>query len=321
MHHLTRIATALAVAGVLALAAPATAAAPTIELRPGALPRGADTTIVHLEGHHRIVDGDRGVRTDARLVSVLGASGRAWIASAATRTGTKPRLLRVRPDGSTRVLMRGPASYEAHLSDDGERVFSIRTARFGVSSRVRVIDARTAHLDADRTFTGSVGLLEALGNRALMSGNDRTFRWNIASDATRRIADRQGYEASTADDRLATFTRDPYEGGCTVVSLLSDPSEVLWRSCDEGVTDFADGGQRMATIPILTDGLGPASVTVRKIHGRKVATFTARWFSEIAWEDDTALAMYVNGKKQSAWVRCTEATCLRAGPLRPVQEP
>lgn len=314
---ITTLATALA--GSLSLAA--AAAAPTIDIRPGALPRGEDTSIVHLEGHHRIVDGDRSVRTDTRLVTVLGRSGQAWVATASTRIGTHTRLVRVGPDGSTRTLLRGPAAYEVRLSEDGERAFSVRIAKYGVSSRVLVLDARTAAPVADRTFKGSVGVLEAIGDRAVLSGTDRTFRWNLATDRTRRIADRAGYAASTADDRLATYTGDPYLGGCTVVSLLSDPSDVLWRSCDERVTAFADGGHRMATIHILSDGIGPDAVTVRKIHGRKVATYTTAWFGEIAWEDSTALAMYANGKKQAAWVRCVDDACERAGALHDVEQP
>jgi hypothetical protein len=129
-----------------------------------------------------------------------------------------------------------------------------------------------------------------------------------------------GYAASTTDDRLATYTRDPYRDGCTVVSRLSDPEQVLWRSCKERVTDFAPGGQRMATIHILSDGIGPDRVTMRKVRGRELASYTARWFGAIAWEDDTFLVLYTNGRKKAAWVRCDIADCERASDLRAVQE-
>jgi hypothetical protein len=322
MRHLTRSVAALAVAGSLALAAPATAAAPTIELKPGTLPRGVDVAVLHLEGHHTIVDGDRRIRTDDRLLSVLGRSGSAWLATSDTREGTRPRLVRVRPDGSARVLLRGPAAYAVDVSADGERVLSTRTATHGVSTRVLVYDARSADLEADRTYEGSVSVLQALGARVFFGGwgPNRTFRWNIASDTTRRISNRVGGASSFTDDRLATYTRDPYLGGCTVVSTLSQPSQTLWKSCDERVTGFAPGGQRMATVHILSDGIGPSEVSVRKLRGKKLASYTAQWFGAIAWEDATNLALYANGKKQAAWVRCDVADCERAGDLQPVTE-
>lgn len=326
MRHLTTIAAAFALAGSLALTAPATAAttaaAPTIELKPGALPRGDDFTGLHLDGHHTIVDGDRSVHTDARLQTVLGRSGQAWIATSGRADGSRPRLLRIRPDGTTRTLLRGPKTYDVRLSSDGERVFSVHIARFGVSSRVRVFDARTSDLDADRTFDGSVGVLEANGDRVLLGGwgPNRTFRWNLHTDTTRRIVNRVGYAASVADDLLATYTRDPYLGGCTVVSTLAKPGQTLWKSCKERVVAFAPGGQWLATIHILSDGIGPSQVNVRTYGGQRLASYTASWFGTITWEDATHLALFTNGKKHSAWVRCKVDECERASDLKPVQE-
>jgi hypothetical protein len=323
VRHLTTVVAAFAMAGSLLLAAPSVAAAPSIELRPGALPRGADLALAHLDGRHAIVDGDRTIHVDARLVQLLGPSGQAFLAVSAAVDGSRPRLLRIAPDGSTRTLLRGPKAYELHLTGDGNQIVSMSTSRHGVTTRVTVYGARSGRLEAERTFAGSLSVLDSAGSRVVFGGwgPNRTFRWDPVTDATRRISDRTGYAASLAEDRLSTFTRDPYLGGCTVVSRLTDASEVLWRSCDERVDSFSVGGGRMATVAILSDGIGPSQVTARRIHGKAIASYTARWFGGLVWEDATHLALFTNGRKQAAWIRCAAADCERAGDLQPVQEP
>jgi hypothetical protein len=152
-------------------------------------------------------------------------------------------------------------------------------------------------------------------------GPDRTFRWNLAGDTTRKVVDRVGYQASVEDDLLASYTRDPYLGGCTVVTTLSDPGQTLWKSCKERVVAFAPGGQWLATIHILSDGIGPSQANVRTFGGQRLASYTARWFGDIVWEDATHLMLFTNGQNRSGWVRCKVDECERASDLSPVQEP
>jgi hypothetical protein len=75
----------------------------------------------------------------------------------------------------------------------------------------------------------------------------------------------------------------------------------------------------MATIPILTDGLGPRDVWVRWPGGRAVAHYTtAGWFGLLDWEDARTLLLDTNGSARSATVRCVASDCERASRLRPV---
>ena len=94
--------------------------------------------------------------------------------------------------------------------------------------------------------------------RAVLATNPplRTFWWNLDTDRTQRISDRAGYRADIAHDLLATFTKDPYLGGCSVLSRLSDPGTTLWRSCDQAIAGFSPSGTRVTTVYLLSDGLG-----------------------------------------------------------------
>ena len=83
-------------------------------------------------------------------------------------------------------------------------------------------------------------------------------------------------------DRLGTFTDDPYLDGCTVLRRLSAPGEVLSRSCDERAAAVSPSGRRIATIHILSDGLGPREVSVRRDTGRQLGDYrVAGWFGRI----------------------------------------
>ncbi len=131
-----------------------------------------------------------------------------------------------------------------------------------------------------------------------------------------KIAGRVGYEADLSSDRLASFTKDPYLGGCSVVTTLSDPGDQLWRSCGRRVETFSPGGTRMATIHILSDGIGPSEVWLRKSGGKLLAHYTSEWFGLLWWESDASLLLDTNGKTKSATVRCLVADCERASDLR-----
>lgn len=316
----------MAGAALLMAAAPvyaATAAsAPTVELKPGSIPRGADIAIPHMEGRV-IVDGDIRIRVHARQVDLLGKSGSAYVVHTSAKDGySKGRTLRVRPDGSTVVLSRHDATAEVALTNDGAHVVRVRTVP-RERTAVRAIDARTGSVVASRTFRGRVFPLDASEGRVLLSSWSpaRTLWWNFLSDATGVAAHRTGGAADITADRLGSYTGDPYAGGCYVFSTLSDPTDVLWRSCAERAVAFSSNGRRVATVGIVDDGLGPSTVNVRRVHGgAALARYTTQWFGAIRWESDTALLLDANGLRKAATVRCTGADCERASDLEPAPQ-
>ncbi len=69
----------------------------------------------------------------------------------------------------------------------------------------------------------------------------------------------------------------------------------------------------MATIDILSDGIGPSYVAVRAGTGQKLAAYDVKgWFGQITFETPTALLLETNGKRKAATVRCTDSGCERA---------
>jgi hypothetical protein len=312
----------LAGVALLLAAAPASASVPTTELSPGSLPRGEDVAIPHLEGRV-IVDGDTRIRVAARRVFLLGKSGAAYVVHTSGKDGySKGRTFRVRPDGTRELLGRAQSAAELRLSDDGDHLVRARTLSHERTA-VRVTDARTGEVVASRTFRGWLLSLDAADGRVLLSGWSpaRTLWWRFISDTTRVVAHRTGGTADIAADRLGSYTGDPYAGGCYVLSSLSDPTQVLWRSCAERAVAFAPDGRRVATVGILDDGLGPTTVTVRRVtHGAALARYATRWFGAIRWESATALLLDANGERKSATVRCVLADCERASDLEPVPQ-
>jgi hypothetical protein len=140
----------------------------------------------------------------------------------------------------------------------------------------------------------------------------------VDAGTSRRLVRQTGYIADLRADRLGTFTKDPYLDGCTVLRRLSRPGEVLSTSCDERAAAISPSGRRVATIHILSDGLGPRDVSVRRDTGRKLADYrVAGWFGLIRFETNRALLLDANGRKRSAVVRCEDATCERATRTRP----
>lgn len=329
MKRSTMTVTALAVAGLVAglgtalVTEPADASAPTLELRPAAIERGADLPDPHVQGS-TIHDGDLRITLKWPRVTLLGPSGSAYVVNVSGKNGLHPKTLRVLPNGHKTVLATGRDAWNVLLSGDGDDLLTTPSTSPD-RTVVRVLDARTGDLVRKRTFPGSVTVLDADESRAVLGswGPDRTIWWNYVSNTTQRINKRVGYAADITAGRLASFTGDPYDDGCSVVTDLRRHPHRLWRSCQERVEEFAPSGDRIATVHILSDGLGPTKVRARATDGGKLlATYTVgAWFGRLSWESDSSLLLDTYGKKKWATIRCDRATCDRATRLRRTPSP
>ncbi len=306
----------------LVLTGTAVAVPATTEIKPGALPRGADTAIPHLEGK-TVVDGDVRVRVRAAAVRLLGRSGSSYVVHTQNRDFTVSRLVRLEADGSRTVIAEGDEGdlVEPLLASDGLRL--VAGAYRGKDTTLRVWSVATGQVEARRHFRGYPTVLDARGDQVLLGVWERgTLSWDLSTGSVVRLTKRVGGSASLEEDLLSTYTADPYQGGCAVVSRISDTGDVLWRSCTERVESFAPGGARMVTVHLLSDGIGPNQASVRTLGGRLVARYTVQgWFGGLTFESSKALLLETNGKKQATTVRCIKADCERAEDLRPVEMP
>ena len=155
----------------------------------------------------------------------------------------------------------------------------------------------------------------------LVGGPDKTWLWTTSTNSVGVVARDSGYDGDLSADVLATYTKDPYQGGCTVVRTLSTGAQ-LWKSCKERVEGFNADGSRIATVDILSDGIGPGYVAVRGSTGHKFGAYTVKgWFGAIAFETTTAVLLETNGPRKAATVRCTDVGCERASALSPTVQP
>lgn len=294
-------------------------AAPVVTIRPGELPRGANPQIPWTFGG-TLFDGP--VRVDVpRNAWVLGPSGGDYLL---LRPGNDvSRVLRVTPDGTRTRVLEYPATHQVTLAADGETLLRYVQRRVDGDWRtvVRTHDPVTGDVLDRRRFTGIVDVLDADAGRVVLGSwtpRERTLLWDVATDTTRLLVRQAGYLADLRADRLGTFTKDPYLDGCAVLRPLSSPGEVLSRSCDERVAAVSPSGRRVATIHILSDGLGPREVSVRRDLGRKLVDYrVAEWFGRIDFETDRALLLEASGREKQAVVRCEGVTCERATRTRP----
>lgn len=319
LRHAHRL-LAIAATGVtaLALATSASAAAPaTTDIKPGALPRGADVALPHLEGK-TVVDGDVRIVVRGAIVRFLGKSGPSYVVTTSNKRGTVSRILRLADDGSRTLIAKGDV-FEAQLASDGLRVLA--TSYRSKRSTVTAWSVATGQVEVERTFRGYPNLLDARNDVALLGVWGRgTLQWNLTTGSVLRLTKRVGGAASLEEDLLSSYTTDPYDGGCTVVSRISETGDDLWKSCRERVESFAPGGRRMVTVHILSDGIGPNAASVRTVAGRLVARYAVKgWFGALTFETPKTLLLETNGKRRAATVRCLKADCERASDLVPVQ--
>ncbi len=316
----------LGVAATLAgasLTAPAQAAAPT-SLQPEDLPRGADVRVAHIEDGDFVL-GTRTIDVGGDRAHVLGKSGRAWLVGTSDVNGVgKFRILRVKNDDSIRVIKRGISFFEMTLSENGR--FLVHVGRgTRQAAPVRVFSTRTGDLKAQKDFVNYPDAVAMGGPSVLLSswvpGDTGIRSWDIETGAVTRISRQPANIVDVSADLLATYTKDPYDGGCVRLSRLSSPETRLWRSCSQRIVAFSPDGERMATVALLSDGIGPGEVQEREIDGTLLGDYSTGWFGQIAFETSTDLLLDVNGDTLSSTVRCSEGACENASDPVAVQQP
>lgn len=311
----------------LALLAPAPGSAdepvPATEVKPGKLTRGPDIAIPHTEGS-TVVDGEVRVTVGAAYLRLLGKAGADYVVHVANADGvTNSRIQRITAGGERTRLLRGVDGQGVRLAGGGARLVAAHV-KGGDQTVVKAWSANTGALATKRSFDGVVSVLDAAGRRVVLGGTGpaRTFVWDVVRNTVDRISGQQGYAASIAGDRIASYTSDPYAGGCSVVTKLTKPSARLWSSCRQRVDRFSPTGRRMAAVALLSDGVGPAVVRVLASRGRALAKYTVNgWFAQVRWESDTSLLLDTNARRRFAVVRCDRAVCDRATDLSPAQSP
>jgi len=314
----TLAATLAAAAAATLVAAPAQAK-PAITLTPGGLDRGADVAGPHLDGDgHTIVDGSVRVKVSGAQVRLLGKSGATYVAGTTNERGGNGRVYRVAADGS-KTLIAKAHPFMSVLSADGATLVTTKVGRTS-RSLVSVYDVATATLEVEGNFRDYAIALDVQGDRVLLGTTKKTLLWDSQAHDVATVSRDPGYNGDLAADVMATFTKDPYDGGCTEVRRIVS-GELLWRSCTEQVAAFNADASRIATVGILSDGPGPGRVDARTISGQHLGRYQVRsgWFGEIRWETPTALLLDVNGARKAFTARCTANACERASSLHPAQ--
>ncbi len=314
--HLTLTAVALTLGTLLTAGTTAShAEGADVTIYPAQLKRGADVRGPHVE-NRTVVDGATRISVKGEYVELLGKSGDAYVVVVGVQDGRQWTTKRVKEGRAARTLVKGPGPGEIALSDDGSRL----AVRRGASPKSSVISSRSAftgRVRARHRYSGYVDVLDVSRTRVLLGGYGfDTAIWRPDSNHTDLVTTADGYAGDLSSNRLATYTKDPYTGGCTVVSTLA-AGRRLWRSCDERVEAFSPNGNKIATVSILSDGIGPSEVITRGLKGKRIAGYSvARYFGELRWESNRALLLDSYGKDKAAVVRCDAGTCRRASRLR-----
>ena len=219
--------------------------------------------------------------------------------------------MRVEPDGTVRTIFVGFEARWALLSEDGSRLVTMADSGYRRAA-VTVRSATDGSEVRSRVFDGWPQAVTADDRKVVVQTMRRTVLWRVGPDRVRTVTRDAAGTVSIEHDLLATSTDDPYLGGCTRLVRLSDPSTTVWRSCKERVAAISPDGTQLLTFHILTDGVGPGRITLRTLHGKRLATWTTGWFSGWQWESPGTVLLEVNGTRKSATVRCTLAACENA---------
>ena len=224
-----------------------------------------------------------------------------------------------KPEGSSRKILGDvPGSFDVVLGGDGTTVV---TGRFRSRPRrhtlLRAYDSTSGVLLGTRQRQGYLNPLDADSSTVVYAAeNGPVVAWDLASGTGERVSRRYGYRADLEDDRLVVFTKDPYEGGCTRVSLLSDASQVLWRSCEEAVRAISPDGSHLLTVFLLSDGLGPSEVHVRTVEGAETGRYEVDGFFErFLFEDGDTVLLGAVTREARGLARCDAGDCELASDL------
>jgi hypothetical protein len=302
--------------------APASAAA-DVDVRPWTLPQGSAPTIPYL--HHpsedawSVVDPKTGMKTPFTIdatesATLVGRSGSGFLLRIANRSD---RIIRAELDKPQRTIIDG-IHYQSWSRMSADNRYLLMTTFVSSGTQLQVRNAVTGAIVARHTFrnTTEPNPIDVSGTRVLLGGFSpaRTMVWNWQTGTIRTIASRSAYAGAFGIDRLATYTKKPFESdACTVVSTVSQPGRSLWRSCAEAVGAFSPDGARIATNVI---GWRDDSSVVRRrsVRGTLLATYrnpNGVWAH--AWETSTRVLLRSAPQTGTDWlVRCEGAECERA---------
>jgi hypothetical protein len=292
---------------------PAVAQAAPEQLRLADLDKGPAPTVPYVVD--RVLhDGAVSVQLPRGITRFLGKAGDDYLVQGYNQASALERVVRITPAGARTVLVEGTSLSDATLSPDGATFVASKTGN-SLRTTLRRFDAGTGAVTLRHKLDDYANVLDYDGTVAVVGGFSKvgTALWDVNTDEVTQISTQPGVEADLAADRLARLTKDPSVGGCTVVSALSRPNKVLWRSCEEVVVAFSPDGSRIATVHILSDGLGPSRFTLRKTAGRKLAVYDAPYyFGGIWFEDGRHILADAFAKTKGAIVRCDGDGCERA---------
>lgn len=209
------------------------------------------------------------------------------------------------------------------MSTDGSRIAFTQVAG-GKRTSVLVKSARGGKIQSRRTFSGSVHSLDLTNNRVVIStqGPGRTYSWYLRANRQRTLLRKTAYIVDLEAGHLAYYTRDPYRDGCTRVAAISKPRTHVAELCDQRVEGFSPDGEQMATIHILSDGLGRLQAQVRDVGGGLLTIYNPpRYLGKISWESSSALLLETYGPKKMVTARCVATECEAATDLRNAANP
>jgi hypothetical protein len=320
MRPLSRSFAAVAVAALAGtlLASPASAR-PVIVLTPGSIDRGADIAVPHLDiDGHTVVDGTIRFAVEGSQVRLLGKSGAAYVVGTTSKQGGHGRIFRVTADG-TKTLIAKAHPFMSILSGDGATLVTTRVGRTAQST-ITAYDVATGVQKTQRVFRDYAVALDAQTDRVILGTTKKTQLWTTTTNKVSTVSQDPGYIADLAADVVGTFTKDPYDGGCSELRRVSS-GVLVWRSCTEAVAAFSTDASRIATVGILSDGPGPGRVDARTITGQHLGRYQVRsgWFGAITFESPTALLLDVNGARKAFTARCTGTACERASNVGPAE--
>lgn len=314
-----RVRTTLAFAGALMTAVAATASPPTaptaaaqatlpdVTVYPAQLERGPSTTLLHMQ-EEVIVDGGLRIPVHGPAhVWLMGRIGRDYLVNTASADFERYTVQLVEPNGDRRVLQRFGDRTTVTNSADGRHLALTTLVKH--DTRIRVVLTRSGRLVRQRTFHAYGAEISDYGvKRMVLTGvrGGRTLWWNPVTNRFTLIVPRPA-RADIEADRVVVLVHNPDAPylDCQKTVRLSEPNDVLWRSCRDIPISFSPNARRMLTMDIRTDGIGPATIQVRKQNGKLLRTYLApMWFGFTEWESNSDLLLQPIGKKYAAAVRC-----------------